>query len=185
MKKLWILVFVPLLAISACKKDDEPDNLLNYDGPNFTGPILAAGDYEAAARFTPAQTGRFEGRRLEEVTWFMGVRPASCKVHIYGPGSANSPGALLYSAEIQVDNIQVPAWNTHRLSPTLPIDGEDLWISIAFTHTQEQQSIGCDAGPNRPNGDWLFDSNDGQWETFLQRTTTENINWNIRGVVGD
>lgn len=184
MKKLWILAMLAVLAFSTCKKDDEPQNLLSYDGPNATGPLLEAGDYEAAARFPAAQTSRFEGRRLEEVTWFMGLRPASCKINIYGPGSGNAPGALLYAAEIQPNSLQVPDWNIHRLSPTLPIDGEELWISIAFTHTQQQQSIGCDAGPNRANGDWLFDSNDGQWRTYIQRTQ-ENVNWNIRGVVGD
>ncbi|NBC09496.1 MAG: hypothetical protein GVY26_20080, partial [Bacteroidetes bacterium] len=44
----------------------------------------------------------------------------------------------------------------------------------------QQQSIGCDAGPNQSNGDWLYDSNDSQWLPYTDRTP-ESINWNIRG----
>lgn len=188
MKKLWTITLLFLLAFVACNKDNdnEPsgDNILSLDGPNQTGPVLAAGDYEAAARFPASETSRFTGRSLDEVTWFMGIPPASCAVKIYGAGSGDTPGALLYSASIPVNSIQTPAWNTHKLAQPVSIDGEELWISIAFTHAQQQQSIGCDAGPNRTGGDWLFNSNDNQWLPYTQRSPA-NINWNIRGIVGE
>jgi len=47
------------------------------------------------------------------------------------------------------------------------------------------QTIGCDAGPNSTGGDWLYQESDGRWLTFQQRTTTESINWNIRGFVSE
>lgn len=180
-----MLGLLSLLALSACQKEDESpvSSGLSYDGPNASGPLLLAGNFEAAARFPASETSAFQGQRLREVTWFMGVLPASCKVRVYGPGNGNEPGSLLYSADV-TDRVQVPAWNTHELRDPIPIDGQELWISIAFTHPATQQSIGCDAGPNVPDGDWLFSSNDNQWRTYIQRTG-ESVNWNIRGIVGE
>ncbi|MCB0592654.1 MAG: hypothetical protein H6557_28025 [Lewinellaceae bacterium] len=188
MKRISILGLFALLAFSACQKNDEPpvpsgENVLNYDGPNATGPLLAAGEYEAAARFPAVETNPYEGKRLTEVTWFMGILPSSCKVRIYGPGSGDEPGQLLYSADV-TDRVQVPSWNTHELRDPILIEGQELWISIAFTHPAQQQSIGCDSGPNVAGGDWLFSSNDNQWITYVQRTG-ESVNWNIRGIVGE
>lgn len=188
MKKVFFLGFLALLAFSSCQNDDDSpvpsgENVLSYDGPNATGPLLVAGDYEAAARFPASETSKLQGRSLTEVTWFMGILPSSCKVRIYGPGAGDEPGQLLYSADV-TDRVQVPNWNTHELRDPLPIDGQELWISIAFTHPAQQQSIGCDSGPNVPGGDWLFSSNDGQWITYIQRTG-ESVNWNIRGIAGE
>jgi len=187
MKRIYILGLASLLAFSACRDDDQPipsgENVLNLDGPNATGPLLAAGDFEAAARFPASVTSPFQGKELKEATWFMGIRPSSCKVRIYGPGNGEKPGQLLYSADV-TDLVQAPGWNTHELRNPVLIDGQELWISIAFTHPVQQQSIGCDAGPNVPGGDWLFSSNDNQWATYVQRTG-ESVNWNIRGVVGE
>jgi hypothetical protein len=42
--------------------------------------------------------------------------------------------------------------------------------------------IGCDAGPSKDNGDWLYESGDGQWISFLDRGG-DDINWNIRAVI--
>ncbi len=49
-------------------------------------------------------------------------------------------------------------------------------------HAQQQQSIGCDAGPRKTNGDWLFSGADLSWLTYQERTG-EGVNWNIRGRV--
>ncbi|MCB9290393.1 MAG: hypothetical protein H6560_23990 [Lewinellaceae bacterium] len=185
MKRTFFML--ALVFFSACQKDNSPapsgDNVLSYDGANATGPVLSAGDYEAAARFPASETGAYQGKNLIEVSWFMGIEPASCKVRLYGPGNGGEPGQLLYSADV-TDRVQAPAWNTHELRNPLPLDGEELWISIAFTHPVRQQSIGCDAGPNVPGGDWLFSGNDGEWSTYEQRTG-ESVNWNIRGIVGE
>ena len=51
---------------TACEDDADP-SLLNYDGANVTAPLIAPGDYEMAARFTPNETSRYVGRFLEEV----------------------------------------------------------------------------------------------------------------------
>ncbi len=190
MKKIFVLSLLAVLAFSACQEDDNPqpaeDNLLNYDGPNLTGPQLVAADYEAAARFPASFMQEYQGRQLQEVRWFMGLAPARCEVRVYGPGVNNEPGSLLFSEEVDVSqSLRVPGWNAYRLGQPLTLDGDEIWISIAFTHSAAQQSIGCDAGDNpNPNGDWLFSTTDNQWRTFTDRTG-DRINWNIRGVVAE
>lgn len=187
MKQMFFLLALGVvLALAGCGKDNNDpadDNLLRYDGENSTGPQLDAGFYETAARFPSDQTSRFAGRRLSGVRWFTGPLPVTCEVRIYGPGQNNQPGALLYSANV-INQVRAFGWTEHTLSAPLTLSAEELWISIAFTHDQTTQSIGCDAGPNRPNGDWIFDSNNNIWETYRQRTG-ESINWNIRGVVAE
>lgn len=187
MKKFAVLFLLSAFTLSfhSCKKDEDPDreNVLRYDGDNNTGPFLPAGYFEAAARFTPNETSKYAGRKLDEISWYLGPAPATCIVKVYGPGTNNAPGALLYEAEV-TNNIRTSGWNRHRLSPQIEITGEDLWLSIAFTHSAQQQSIGCDAGPRKANGDFLFRDSNNQWTTY-QALTQESVNWNIRGLVVD
>ncbi len=163
-------------------EDDQPfvdENILAYDGENVTGPILVAADYEASAQFFGADLSNSIGKNLVEVSWFMGANPSVCLVRIYGEGTSTTPGDLLFEADVTA-GVRTPGWNAITLQEPIPITGEGLWLSIAFTHPDTQQSIGCDAGPAQRGGDWLYSSEDMRWRTFSQRTG-ENINWNIRG----
>lgn len=188
MKKLAFLLFLlPALLFVACQDDDDgggqqgPEAELSFDGPNDTGPILTAGTYEAAVRFPADFLQEYRGRELESVSFFLGQQPAACELRIYEGSNANdSPANLIYQLDV-TSGIAVPSWNRVALDNII-IGEEDLWLSVFLTHNQRQQSIGCDAGPNRANGDWLFFSGDGQWRSFVDRTQ-ENINWNIRGTL--
>ncbi len=182
MKKYAFLFCCLVLMMSACKDDnDDNSNLLFHDGANVTGPLLQAATWQAAARFTPAETAEFSGLRLTQVEYFMGLAPAEADVFIYGPGVNNQPGDLLYQASI-TNSINQTSWNTHRITTPIDITGEEIWIAINLLHSDDQQSIGCDAGPAAADGDWLFSSIDNQWRTYRDRTG-ESINWNIRGIV--
>ncbi len=180
--RLSALLFAVLLF--AC--EDEPLQLpdtLHHDGENLTAPLLPAGGHQAAARFTPNDQQPYAGRQLTAVSYFLAGVPADCWVIVQGPGTTSSPGDTLYVARVTPE-AKTAAWNEHTLPQPIPITGtEDLWISIGLRHTQSMQSIGCDAGPADPNGDWLFSDSDNQWLTFRQRTGSESINWNIRGKV--
>lgn len=181
MKKYTFLFCCLALLMSACKDDDDVLNQLSHDGANLTGPILATATWQAAARFTPAETGEFSGLRLTQVEFFMGAVPDGTDILIYGPGVNNTPGDLLYTA--QVGNIvNAQEWNNHRIATPIDITGQELWIAVGLVHQANQQSIGCDAGPAVTNGDWLWSSTDSEWRTFRDRTG-ESINWNIRGIV--
>lgn len=186
MKQFFYLCLVGLLILGAgCKKDELGDNLLSYDGPNANAPVLPAGFNEAAALFPADVTNSFSGRQLLRVTYFMAAKPQKAELFIYGPGTPSFPGQPpLYTADI-TDEITPLRWSVHTLSTPVDLTGEDLWISIGITLANEQPSIGCDApGQGDPNGAWLFQSVDGQWQPFRERTG-ENINWNIRGELSE
>ncbi len=178
--KLFLVLAAVLMAL-ACRKDST-DNILQLDGENFTGPLLEAGFHETAVRFSPDLTGQFTGKELGAVLWYTGPRASTTEIRVYGPGSGNAPGPLLYSKDVS-SFVRPFSWNEYELDAPVAITGEELWIGIAFVHAQQGQTIGCDAGPNRSGGDWLF-STDSQWRTYTERTG-ESINWNIRGKVRD
>lgn len=154
---------------------------LKYDGPNAQAPLLAAATYEAAARFTTTQTAPLAGGRLTEIQFYFVEAPAGCKVKVYAAGSATSPGALLYEADVTASSAP-NTWNSHTLQGDVTVPNGDLWIGIEFTQALSQRVIGCDQGPVIPGGDWLYASTDGSWITFTQRFSG-NVNWNIRGLV--
>jgi len=161
--------------------DDDNLNRLSFDGDNESGPILDAATWQAGVQFTPAETAEFTGLRLTQVEYFIGLAPAGADILIYGPGVNNQPGDLLYQASVG-NSINQTRWNTHRIATPIDITGEEIWITVGLVHDVVQQSIGCDAGPTEPGGDWLWSSLDTQWRTFSDRTG-ESVNWNIRGVV--
>jgi len=70
----------------------------------------------------------------------------------------------------------------HTLAQPVRLTSNEVWISLEFSHPARQATIGCDPGPAVQDGDWLFATSDGQWQTLRQRTTI-SINWNIRGVL--
>ncbi|MCB0632035.1 MAG: hypothetical protein R2824_04735 [Saprospiraceae bacterium] len=185
MKQLFYFLFAGLFLVgTGCKKDELGANLLSYDGENASGPLLATGYHEAAVLFPSDITGPFTGRQLLRVTYFMGAKPQKAELFIYGEGTPSFPGQPpLYSADI-TNEITPLRWSIHTLSTPVDITGDDLWIAIGLTHASEQQSIGCDAGPGKTNGDWLYQSSDGQWQSFRNRTG-ESINWNIRGELSE
>ncbi len=184
--KLTLLV-ATVLAMAGCESSPTvviapPQRVeLRYDADNANAPNLPPATYEAAARFTPAQTAALAGGRLIEVEFYIFFLPASATLKIYDAGTPTAPGALLYSADVTAGLAQ-NAWTTHVLSNPPAISGGDLWISVEFTHAVSQRTIGCDPGPAVPDGDWLYSSTDGMWIPFNQRFAV-SVNWNVRGIV--
>ena len=187
MKKFALLFLALGLTFLACNNNDDDgpttENTLRYDGDNATGPLLAAGVHEAAARFPASVLSEFVGRNLSSISCFIGNVPQNIKVKVYAEGTFDQPGALLFSADI-TGSVAAPSWNEIPLSNPIEILDEDLWISVEVTHAQTQQSIGCDNGPADANGDWLFSDSDNDWIRYTQRTG-ESVNWNIRGTISD
>jgi hypothetical protein len=191
--RLLLLLAVSAILVSSCKKDDPiPDReaTLQYDGPNATAPQLEAGYHELAVYFPSSIMSQYKDWKLSEITWFgSGVDPNissdSCAVKIYDVGTtSNTPGALLYEADVSGSLIadQAAQWREHLLPTPLTVSGEGIWISLAIRQDTERQFIGCDAGPNKANADWLYKESDGNWQSYIQRTS-ESVNWNIRAKV--
>ncbi|RMG84509.1 MAG: hypothetical protein D6714_07770, partial [Bacteroidetes bacterium] len=182
MKKQWIALFALILVVAACKKDNDPRlsaDTLNYDGDNFAAPLLPAGSYEAAARFTFNKLERFIGREIYEVNMFIQEIPTNVELRIYGEGTDTSPGALLYTQNW--NGLNANSWNDLTLTTPLEITGEELWLSVRFDLPGDMRTVGCDPGPANPNGDWTLDYSFGTWETLRDFSLGEvDINWNLR-----
>jgi len=183
-RALSVLLLLPL---AGCHHDDvttpgQPQTaVLHHDGSNAAAPNLPAATWRAAARFTSAQTAPLAGGMLTEVEFYISAVPTGCKIEVYGPGTATTPGALLYSADV-IGSVQSLAWNTHALQSPVTVPNGDLWIAVEFDHATTQHVIGCDPGPRVADGDWLWSSLDGNWATFANRYAGD-VNWNIRGTV--
>jgi hypothetical protein len=183
--KISHLFFLLALLMVACKDDDDvipSENLLNYDAANNSGPLLSAGEHELAVFFPASKMEAHTGKKLTEVQVYVGPQPPqTCLVKIYKQGTGSSPGTKLWEANV-TSVLKLQTWNKFKVSPAIDLTGEGLWIGVFVEHAQEQQSIGCDAGPRKENGDWLFESSDTAWKTYQERTG-ESVNWNIRGVM--
>jgi len=186
--RFLFLLSIAIFAFSSCDNDDDSQlivdgNIIHYDGANFSGPNLEAGDHELAVRFKAKDLEEFQGNKIVDITFYMGLLPAGCLVKIYGAGSDNTPGNLLYEADVAT-TLQAPQWNTHVLSEDINLDGGDIWISIALRHNISQQSLGCDEGPAADTGDLTLLDGSNTWRTYRD-LTPESVNWNIRMKIGE
>jgi len=178
---LYSLIFVGLIA---CGKDDESTvNELRYDGENFTSPFIDAGDHEAAVRFRSVETSSFIGKQLTAIDVFLYDVPTSIYLNIYTSGSAAGPGIPVIHEEITL-GVRPNSLNRITLNPPVDISNE-MWLSVNWSQSSNQQVIGCDEGPANPNGDWIFVSTNTNGWTSLRETNGESVNWNIRGIVSE
>ena len=117
-------------------------------------------------------------KEILEVHYYIENKPDSSKIKIYGPLNEGAPGTLLYEADV-TSGTKAGQWNVHKLTKTVKLKSEDIWLSIEFKQSMSQRTIGCDPGPALKDGDWLYASADSKWTPFIQRTLT-SINWTIR-----
>jgi len=188
MKNTLLILLAFTFVFSSCKKDDETpeevnDSQFSYDGSAQDAPALEAGVYDLGARFPSALTDNYEGKQLEEVSFYILSVPNKCELLVFGQGSDTEPGSLLYSANL-TSSIDGETWNKHTLSTPVDITGEDLWICVRVEHGATMGSLGCDIGPANLNGDWMYADN--VWTSLRNYTGGDvNINWNIRGKVSE
>jgi hypothetical protein len=185
------LLTVLLLTSLGCRSDgpepapqiSAPLVALSYDGANQTAPLLPGGvTYEAAIRIPQADLGTTTAGVLETVYLYIQDVPESGTLLVYSKSTNETPDELLYSSVISAD-LKENSWNTHTLTREVVIPDQDIWIAFRFSHAFDQQTIGCDAGPGSPEGDWLYESSDNSWIPLKQRSPGVNINWNIRAAV--
>lgn len=189
MKNIFLVILSCTLILVSCKKDNDAIEL-RYDGDNFASPALPAGTFDAGQRFPSNVVDNYVGRTLDEVDFYIQEKPADCSILIYGPGSADAPGSLIYSSNV-INQVTANSWNTHTLSTPVEIKNEDLWIVVRLVHNSETRSIGCDEGPASTNGDWMLGEGETEWKTYRELSTNPNdgtnvsVNWNIRGILSE
>lgn len=176
----FFLILLIAFSFAACDEDDALSFELRHDGANVTAPQLGPGIHEYAVQFTDSDVDDYIGNRLVEIDFFAGFNPQKCELIVY-QGAGNRPGIELYKADV-TNIINAPQWYEHKLATPIEITGEEIWISLKVTHTETQQSVGCDAGPAQDGGDWLFHFEEGEWLSF-RAYAGDSINWNIRGKI--
>lgn len=178
---LFLLATVMMFA--SCGDDgNDGETLLRYDGDNDNAPNFPAAIYIPAARFPASIMTTYEGQRLTAVEYYIYERPDDAFIKVYSGDGMATPLAELRSQNVS-NNISSNSWNRFTLNSPLEITGEEIWIGLDYEINNTRQVIGCDAGPNVRNGDFIFSNSDETWTTFRELTTTESVNWNIRGII--
>jgi len=179
-----LLVLVAAFGFTACEDDDFEDEqprvaILNLDGPNVTGPIVAAGTHRFGVQFYEEDLEGLDGRELTAIRVFVGLSPVSMRLSVHAGGDV-VPGQELSALNILGDITERSFVDYELVTPVTISDDDVLWLVAEVELDREQQVIGCDAGPAVEGGDWLWSGD--RWLTYRERTS-ESINWNIRGVV--
>ncbi len=173
-----------LFGAASCEPDDvnpPEDNSteLRHDAGNVSGPILDAGLHRFAVRFSESELRSYAGRELTGIRIFIGRAPQSMELLVY-EGGDQQPGTdidLIRAAS----PIPSGGFYDYEFAQPLPINvDKPLWIVAEVELSSAQQSIGCDAGPAKRGGDWLWSED--SYVPYSERTP-ESVNWNIRGIV--
>lgn len=180
---VFFFLIAVFLSLASCSKDDDDKDfaVLGYDTDNMDAPLLPQGTYESGIRLSSGLMGQYSGQNLEKVRYYIKDLPVSCVLRIYEFSNGNAPGNLLYSKDVRSATSAL-SWNEHILDPPLELTGSDLWLAIRYTQQGTQRTMGCDPGPAKFNGDWIWDEADGLWLRLIERSQTD-INWNLRGYV--
>ena len=187
----WTLLIAVVLGgvlLTSCNDDDNVDfefdpDLMHFDGANNTAPFLREGTAEAGAFFDADIVAMYEGKRIDAVEFYIYDVPDDAEIRIYAAGANNRPGQLLYDQTI-IAALQPNQWNSIPLLAPLDLSTTGIWVCLWSSQQQALQVIGCDSGPAKTGGDWLFESSDNQWLSFRSRSG-DSINWNIRAVMID
>ena len=182
MKNFLLILLSFSLCFLSCKDDDTDSDVieLRYDDDNDSAPTFPAGTWDAGQRFPSNILKLYVGKQLEEVEFYIQDKPADCEILVFGPGTAQSPGAIIYQKNVS-SQVSANSWTTHVLDTPVEIKEEDLWIAVRVVHNGSLNSIGCDAGPANTNGDWILGDGEPNWVNYSDISVS--VNWNIRGQV--
>lgn len=156
-----------------------PDNntrdsyTLHYDRENVEAiGANAGGTMYCAARFPAAMVNPLTGATVESVKVYIHDMPSDAILMLWGPGTTNAPGSLIYLQEFTT---VATSWVTINLDEALTLDGNDIWIGCQYTHDAGTFPAGVDGGPANPNGDFI--SRDGEeWEHMAANGLDGNLN---------
>ena len=181
-----VLFFSFLIAffavIASCNKDDDSDfAVLGYDTDNMDAPLLPQGTYESGIRLSSGLMGQYAGLNLEKIRYYIKDMPLTCEIRVYEFSNGNEPGNLLYSKDVRSETSAL-SWNEHVLDQPIELSGSDLWLAVRYSQQGTQRTMGCDPGPAKYNGDWIWDEADDLWLRLIERSEAD-INWNLRGYV--
>ncbi len=156
---------------------------VHYDGANANNGVGAAdANFIIAARFTPTELAPYVGKAFTKVRVYIHMATVgnTGTVKIYSAGTSTTPGPEIYSAAVTT---VAPAWNEFTLPTPILVPNADVWFGLQATSgpTGTQFWGGVDAGPNHPQGQYIYFNN--AWATLIALNPALTFNWNIRAVV--
>lgn len=150
------------------------DVTLSYVQGDITTSIgwTNGGTMYGAARFPGSMINQYVGMTISSIPCRVNGAHISSKIIIYGNGSSDVPGPVLYEQEFTADT---SSWTLVTLNEPVSIlgGGGDIWIAYAVEHEAGQFPIALDEGPANPNGD--FYSSGGSWNHFAAGGYDKNI----------
>jgi hypothetical protein len=164
--------------------DTSPRELieLGWDGVNTNAIGAANADFIVATKLTPSMLTPYIGKGLVRVKFYIRDLTVgnTVTVKVYAAGTATAPGAEIHSAPMTVT---ANSWMTYTLPAYIDITGTDIWLGVRGTSLADpnQYWAGCDAGPNLPNGQYMYFNN--AWTTLAALNPALTFNWNLRGVI--
>jgi hypothetical protein len=183
--KKYILFSVFLFLTVGAFPQNHPDELfeIHYDYEHVGGVGSPNTDFIIAAKLTAEKLAPYEGYNLIAVKVYINnaVVGNTGYVNVYAAGSYTDPGPILMSVgPVHVDS---NAWNTIDLPSAVNIPPSDLWIGFeALAGPSGSHSwAGCDAGPNDPDGQFIYFK--GTWYRLTALGSSLTYNWNIRAVI--
>jgi hypothetical protein len=162
----------------------EVETEIHYDGANTSGVGAASSNFIIAARYTTTQTAGHIGEYIKRVRVYI-RNPTSgntATVRIYAAGTPTAPGTLIYSQPFATTS---DLWHEVTLNSPVLVPNADIWVGVEATALASPNQFwgGTDAGPNHPDGQWIFFS--GAWATLTALNPALTFNWNIRAVVDE
>lgn len=160
--------------------DDEVirwDNGVNQSALGQTG----GGTFYVASYFPATTMSQYSGMKLHLVEIFISGNPNALELHVWGPGSPNTPGTLLHSQSVPA---AANSWLMVTLTDPVLVTGQDLWIGYAVTHAAGVYPAGNDPGPAVAGFGDMLSFNGSVWSSVANNYGI-NRNWNIAGHLTD
>lgn len=175
MKKLYFFVVLLFISIAAKSQSDT----LHYDGINTDAIGTGANvDMEVAVHYSATMVAPYSGGTINQVNIYVRDLPATdITLKIYGSGSL--PTTPVYIQAVPLATLAANSWNVVVLTTPQPLSGTDMWVGYAFN--TNGYTPGCDAGPNDPEGQWIYYSS--IWQKLTDLNAALTFNWNIRALV--
>lgn len=157
-----------------------PEETLHFDTVPAGGfSVLAATEYYAGVRFTPAKNCT-----LKSVSFYQFEAAEDGRVYVYGQQSETRPGLLRISKVYSGSG--GARWKRVDFDSSVVCDsGVDFWAVVRTTYYAQEHPLGVDRGPLvRWRGGYIKVPEISEvWYQLTESPFFENRNWNIRAIV--
>ncbi|MEO0085046.1 MAG: hypothetical protein ABIK37_00255, partial [candidate division WOR-3 bacterium] len=177
---MLLLLLIAMLAPGSGLDAVGAEETLHFDTVPAGGfAVLAATEYYAGVRFTPARTCS-----LKAVTFYQFEAAEDGRVYIYGQQSETRPGPLRISKTYS--GAGGARWKRVDFDSSVVCDsGIDFWAVVQTTYYSQEHPLGVDRGPLvRWRGGYIKVPEISEvWYQLTESPFFENRNWNIRAIV--